>query len=210
MSYPPITIDIVKDHPDILPWEKYPEETPKAYSAFKMYRDTPAWVRRMKEVTAQLYGDASPSKLRQVYEWSRKFNWVWRTEEWDKHLDEEERREHIKNIKDMRTRHLRVAQALFTQGVARLRLMTEEEIAKLTLPEMFAFLEKGYSMERETIGVESVETEIETLSASRKTRTIAETLNQDFSIETTEELRQILIHRRLIQVPDTNPVSSET
>lgn len=65
------------DPGDRQPWERQPGETSKAYEAFCVYRDM-GLSRSVVKVGKDL-GKAA----RTVEDWSRKYNWVQRTEAWD-------------------------------------------------------------------------------------------------------------------------------
>lgn len=69
-------------------WDKLPEETAKAWSAFQIYRDLPPHNevqsdRRGFKNVADRIGHKS---LTMVSDWSRKFGWVERSRAYDAHL----------------------------------------------------------------------------------------------------------------------------
>lgn len=184
------------------PWERMSDETQKAYAAFSIYLKMPPHRRSLRNGVLEFKGTVDLSVVRMWATWSSKYNWVYRSGKWDEYCEEEERRAHIQGIKEMRTRHLKVAQALFTNGVQRLKLMGPEEIKLLTLDDMFKLLTKGYVMERETMGVNV--SEMEVWEADKRIEKLT-TDEDDFAELTTSELRHYLVQHRKINIPGTNP-----
>jgi len=68
------------------PWEKQPEETSKAFEAFRLYRDYGAG-RSLRKV-AEKHFEGSAGKLGWIETWSSKYGWVARCEAWDAHQDD--------------------------------------------------------------------------------------------------------------------------
>lgn len=89
------------------PWQKRPDETPKSWAAFRMYRDLGAG-RSIAEVSKQI-GHAYPSH---VERWSRRYDWVARAHAWDESIDREYRSELLRHRGAMARRHARLAQGL--------------------------------------------------------------------------------------------------
>lgn len=189
------------------PWERMPDETQKAYAAFAVYLKIPPYKRSIRGAVRELKGELNLSTLRIFSAWSSKYNWVYRSGKWDDFCVEEERRVHIQGVKEMRSRHLRVAQALFTNGVQRLKMMDAEEIKSLNIDDMFRLLSKGYEMERETMGL-NVE-EIEVWEANKRVDSLSAG-DQDFAELSTVELRHYLIQHRKVDIPGTLPTIDAT
>lgn len=67
-----------------LPWEKQPDETPRAYAAFCMFRDLGPG-RKLVDVARALYpGKDCRTQVKQ--RWSRPNRWLDRVAAWDAHL----------------------------------------------------------------------------------------------------------------------------
>ena len=117
------------------PWEVQPNETPRAFSAFIVYRDIGA--RRSLRKAARIFYEipeteempfTSP-KLRQFKTWSANFGWVGRGHAWDVHLDEETRYDNIVAVKEMRKRHATVANMAIAKSAERLRVLQSAELS---------------------------------------------------------------------------------
>lgn len=181
------------------PWEKQEFESARAFSAFKTYRDMPANTRSIKNALIAMYGRAQESRIRTWYGWSSKFRWVWRASEWDKEKDRLEQIEHLKAIKEMRSRHVRVGQALFSLGVEGVKKLQEQiktDPTPLTTDLMFKLIAMGVQLERDGLGAEE---EIEEI--------MMEEIEQvtDLSQVSTLNLRQLIAKRRKFLPPETNP-----
>ena len=72
------------------PWEQQPGESCRAFGAFCAYRALGPR-RSLRAAAAAFYGSTSSSRERQFDKWSRAFDWVERTNAWDRHLDIEAR-----------------------------------------------------------------------------------------------------------------------
>jgi hypothetical protein len=187
-----------EDFTTVEPWERHPKETPKAFSAFISYRNLPPHKRSLTNAIRAQLGTVTSSNLRQWKQWSTQFGWVWRVSAYDDENDRISRAEHIQALKEMRTRHVKVAQALFQKGVARLKDLQPEDI---DTDLMLRLLEKGYHMERESMGSDEIVESITELSRSFT----KEQSDPDYSTLSTQELRQILTVRKRISIPGTEP-----
>jgi hypothetical protein len=187
---PSTKITQFEDYDPETPWEKQDFESVKAFAAFKVYRDMPGHKRSVKVAILELYGNAKKSTLRVWYGWSTSYKWIWRSSEWDKARDKEERAQTLLDIKFMRERHVKVGQALFQTGLNALKNLQkqlETSPESITALEMLKLIESGYRMERESRGLPE---EIDTYIGEE------EIVTQDYSGMTTIELRRIIAQHR--------------
>lgn len=184
-------------------WEKQEFESAKSFSAFKAYRDMSPHTRSIKNALIGVYGRAQETRIRTWYGWSAKFRWVWRATEWDKEKDRVEQIEHLKAIKEMRTRHVRVGQALFSlgvEGVKKLQETIKTEPTTLTPELMLKLISAGVQLERDGLGAEQ---ELESLVMEE-----FESVT-DLSDVTTVKLRRLIAERRRLLPADTTPNLSD-
>lgn len=97
-------------------WEKQDYETPYAYTAFCVYRDMPTHRRSLRKGANEFYGVEEWNKQRQFMRWSASNKWVERAAAYDLHLDEINRREHEKAIKEMNKRQAKIGAAMQAKG----------------------------------------------------------------------------------------------
>ena len=109
------------------PWERQPGESEQAFEAFRLYRDL--GIRRSNiEVCNQL------SKSRQlISRWKSKYRWDERARAYDNDLEKQQHAEAVKNLKDMTSRHIKIAinlQAKALEALAQLKVeeMTPKDI----------------------------------------------------------------------------------
>jgi hypothetical protein len=100
--------------PDRKPFERQPGESGKAWRAFLFYRDM-GDERTLREASKSYHesinSKAKPeSTMRSIATWSSRWQWVVRCEEYDRELDKARRREAIREVRDMRQRHITLAQ----------------------------------------------------------------------------------------------------
>lgn len=105
------------------PWERQPDESPKAFAAFTAYRSLPGDRRSLVAARDNL-GEASGSG--RTYEaWSAEWSWVDRALAWDDELDRLAREKQIEEVLEMSKRHAQAAQvyinALLQPAVAILK-----------------------------------------------------------------------------------------
>jgi hypothetical protein len=176
-------------------WEKQPEESSKAFGAFKVYRDLPPHKRSLRNAVRELFGILTEPKLRQFSRWSSKYGWVWRTSAWDQEQDKVQRDEQIRLIKDSRSRSLKIGQALINEAVKRISKMDADDLQDIDL--MIRVLTTGHKLETEALGM----LDEETLILERE-QVID---NPDYSTMPTEKLRAILIQTRKALPPESQP-----
>ncbi len=135
------------------PWEKMPNETAKAYGAFIAYRNLPAHERSLKRAVGVLFGDENfvktSSKLRQFQTWSAQYSWVSRAAAWDEDIDRRAREDQVKAVKEMRTRQVKLAQAMQQKAIERLRSM---EAAELDADQVLAYIMSSSKLEAQALG----------------------------------------------------------
>lgn len=170
------------------PWEKRPEETEPAWSAFQAYRETGSHIgetpgrRSVRGVCKRLGGS-----LKVWYEWSRVHKWKGRARAYDAHLDRVALESTEKAIREMHRRHVKLSLRLQDIAGVELAKLADEARAKakrlgdLRPVELARIAETGVKLERLTRG-ESTEnvagsgldlsklslTELKTLKALRE------------------------------------------
>lgn len=125
---------------DVEPWERLPGETPRAYAAFRQYRDLgPA-----RTVTAM-------SGVSQVTagRWARAHRWAARAQAWDAEAYRLEDARRLEQIRVMEETHQRAARALITAG---LRAM--QDLPSLTPHQAARFVDLGTRLERAALSGE--------------------------------------------------------
>ena len=128
------------------PWERQPEETTKAFEAFRVYRDLGA-ERSIAKAGKQL------GKNRVTLEgWSSKFNWVERVAAWDAEQDRIARQEQAKAIKAMRNRHAGIAKAMIVKAGRALQKIPEDEIKPGDISRMIEVAAKLERISRGDVG----------------------------------------------------------
>jgi len=70
------------------PWEQQPGETPPAYAAYCLYRDSPPAEQRIRDISIRIYGGTEVRRC--VSDWSQKYHWRDRTCAWLAHKSEME------------------------------------------------------------------------------------------------------------------------
>lgn len=132
------------------PWERQPDETPKPFEAFCIYRDL-GTNRSIAQVAAKL------SKSEQLMKrWSAANNWVERAAAWD---DEQERierevaeKERVKQIKAMRKRHASIATAMLIKASQALQELPADEVKASDISRMVDVASKLERISRGDVG----------------------------------------------------------
>lgn len=178
----------------IQPWEKQRRETPKAFSAFKAYRDMHPSARSLSRAVILFYGEErkSESKLRQFKEWSRQNAWVVRASAWDEFKDKEEAKQQIEAIKEMGSRHVRVAKTLQQKAIERLLTLKADE---LTVADLLGFITTSIKIERTAAGVNN---------RTEETHVEMQEAEIDLTDIPTARLRQIIASKLVIEPPQEN------
>lgn len=119
------------------PWEKRPDETGRAYAAFRLYRDLgPA--RRLADVP----GFAA----RTLRGWQTTHRWNERAQAWDLEAYRLDDARRLEQIRSMDETHARAARVLITTG---LRAM--QNLDQLTPHQAARFVDLGTRLERATL-----------------------------------------------------------
>lgn len=124
---------------EIHPWERQEDETPKQFEAFVVYRDMG------EERTLAKVGKTLGKSATLIERWSSKNKWSDRIAEWDREQDRILRQQHLKDIKKMRERHAKIAEAGLIKAAQALKKMNPEEFKPGDIPK---FLEACSKLER--------------------------------------------------------------
>lgn len=124
-------------------WERQPEETPRAFEAFVVYRDLGA--NRSHRKTAQELGKNCTT----ISEWSAKYDWVKRAAAWDAEQDRIARNEMLAEMASTRKRQRKQAQRMQEKGM---ELLESISIGDAKLSEVVSLLKAGMEQERIAIG----------------------------------------------------------
>lgn len=135
-------------------YERQPRETDKSWAAFKAYRNMDASERSLRRLVVEHYGKERGTKefryrLRAVGNLSSRWRWRERVEAWDAYLDEVDRRERERAIREMNERHVRMARALIRAAADGLR---ELDPSKLSPTEIRQYFNDGARLERLAMG----------------------------------------------------------
>lgn len=128
------------------PWERQPEETSRAFEAFTVYRDMGA-ERSINKTCQKLNKNRTT-----IADWSTKYNWVKRCEEWDKEQDRIARQEQLKAIKSMRNRHAGMAKAMIVKAGRALQKIPDDEIKASDISRMIEVASKLERISRGDVG----------------------------------------------------------
>ncbi|MDY6957729.1 MAG: hypothetical protein SVK08_01095 [Halobacteriota archaeon] len=132
-------------------WEKQDYETTHAYSAFCIYRDTPAHERSLRKQATQFYGVEGSAKQRQFQIWSAKNHWVERVTAYDVHLDEINRKAQERAIIKMNERQAKLGFDMQEKGWKGI------ERSEPNVEEGRKLVETGTKIERTARGEASIE-----------------------------------------------------
>lgn len=132
------------------PWERRESESTKAYEAFCIYRDMGP-DRSLAKVAEKL------SKSEQLMKrWSYTYGWVERAAKWDDEKDRIEReaaqKEQAKAIRDMRTRHAKLAEAMLMKAARGLARIPDDEIKPGDISRMVDVASKLERISRGDVG----------------------------------------------------------
>ena len=99
-------------------WDRMPDETDRAWSAFARYRDLGAESRSLPRLASEMVGEASEmhrrpeSVQRQLERWSSRHRWRERVTSWDREVDRLVREAETDQLLAMRQRHIAHARAM--------------------------------------------------------------------------------------------------
>ena len=137
-------------------WERREDETPKAWAAFRKYRDM-GLIRSLSKVAKDYSKPAS--KKRQLQTWSSKYKWVIRCESYDAHEDEVLMKENEAELKKMGSRHAKLSMILQQKGLEKMRTITEVDTSKLSVGDALRLTTEGMRFERLSRGESTERTE---------------------------------------------------
>ena len=138
-------------------WDQQSDETARAYSAFRCYRDMFPIERSVSQVAQQLRRSRTL-----ICRWSAKHSWVDRCRAFDAHVQQSELEELQAARRDMRRRHVAIARVLFkkcAEGISVLRQRKVSPAALARLTEIAADLERralGESRDDEPVAAVSI------------------------------------------------------
>lgn len=131
------------DLPEAQPWDRRAGEPPRAYAAFRIFRDLPPAQRKLAAVADQVNGSE-----RRARAWAAEWSWRERAEAWDDECHRTEDAERLDAIRAMHAVHRRAGRTAVTKAIEAMSLLEAEEMP----PAMIArFLELGAKLERSTL-----------------------------------------------------------
>lgn len=136
----------MKIKPQPKPWERQPEETPKQFEAFCVYRDLGRT--RSQEATAEKLTKSRAL----ISRWSSMNNWVDRVAEWDSEQDRLTRLELTKDIGAMRKRHADLANVMLIKAARALQRIPDDEIKPADVSRMVEVASKLERISRGDVG----------------------------------------------------------
>lgn len=141
-------------------YDQQPDETEKAFQAFQTFRDL--GVERTVSATARKLG-----KSRSIVKtWAGRWQWKKRVRAWDAKVDEQLRDEQLEAIREMRTRHIKIAKTMQGLGMNELgkhikASRDNPDSSRVTATAAAALAEQGLRIERLNLGEpESVNAEV--------------------------------------------------
>lgn len=171
------------------PWQKMPGETPRAYAAFLTYKNLAPRERSLKRAVTAFYGTFTAAKLRQYQHWSSRNMWVDRVSAWDAYKADEAAKAHIDEIKVMTEQHIRVAKALISTAVERLKTLDPLELSP---NDALRFIIDGIKIQRLALGEPD---EIKVVNESLQELTFTEMTDD----ELIQQIVQLRINRATIK-----------
>jgi len=128
-------------------WDRQPGESSRAYAHFCLYRDM--GVSRSLRVLEKV--DGCTSGYRQLGRWSSRWQWVERCQDYDDHLQRQDRLRQEKERKDMLTRHGKIAvlgQNLVVKGIEKLLADVKQGKRELSASDASRLLDVAVKIER--------------------------------------------------------------
>lgn len=173
--------------PDRPLFDRQPGEPDKAWQAFVFYRNME--LKRSLAGAARLYqkeqgGVGGKSLENRFGEWSGKWHWRKRVEEWDRVLDKRLREQRIYAMKNMQERHLKISQSLQALGgmglqalQKRLKKAEDDGEETVSTKDLIALLETGMKAERLNLGEpDSIAENRHVIDVEKERRTLQELL----------------------------------
>jgi len=128
-------------------WDRQPGESSRAYAHFCLYRDKGV----SRSLRALEHVDGCTSGYRQLGRWSSRWQWVKRYQDYDDHLQRQDRLRQEKERKDMLTRHGKIAvlgQNLVVKGIEKLLADVEQGKRDLSASDASRLLDVAVKIER--------------------------------------------------------------
>src|SRR5687767_7649037 len=127
--------------PDLLPWERQPDETEGAYAAFKAWLDSDK-----RRVT-----DHGPS----AKNWSMRYHWSHRAHEYDVFQARIDLEDQVRYRRKMNARHRAIGSAAQSKVVQWLNQLDEKKVAAMSPADATRLLDVAVRIERAaTVGVD--------------------------------------------------------
>lgn len=124
-------------------WERQPNETPKAFEAFVIYRDLG------NERTIPKVAEALSKSVSLMNRWSQTYNWVERVNAWDDELARQTARELMRDMAKTRARQRKQALKMQHKG---LELLKDIQPGDAKLSEIVSLMKLGMEQERICLG----------------------------------------------------------
>ena len=134
---------MAKKEVEALPWERQPNEGPKPYEAFTIYRDLG------KERTLPKVAEKLGKSLGLTSRWSSAYNWVERVAAWD---DEADRQAAQKQLKDIANARVRQRKQAVKMQLKALQLLESIKDGDAKLSEIVSLMKLGMEQERICLG----------------------------------------------------------
>jgi hypothetical protein len=128
-------------------WDRQAGESSKAYAHFCLYRDMGVGrsLRQMEKL------DSCTSQLRQLMRWSVTWQWVYRCEKYDDHVELQTRLRQEKERIQMRERHAKVALLglnIAVKGLEKLLAKVQDDKQAVTPADLTRLLDTSVKVER--------------------------------------------------------------
>jgi hypothetical protein len=114
----------IMDEPQQYAWQQQPGESPKAFQAFVVYRNTEPNERSLQRVVSEL---AKSRTL--ISRWSAKWSWVERAQAWDDYQEMRRLEKRIEAKQRMDEKHLRIIRDACSKAIEALAKMDPEKLA---------------------------------------------------------------------------------
>lgn len=127
-------------------WERQPEETPKPFEAFCVYRDLGPG-RSLAQVAEKLQKSDTL-----IGRWSGAYDWVKRATAWDAEQDRVARKAQLDEIVKMRKRHARIAEKALDKVSAALEKVQEDNMSNSDIARLMDVASKLERISRGDVG----------------------------------------------------------
>lgn len=128
---------------ELMPFERQPYDSPKSWEAFRAYRDMGPGRRSLRKLP-ELIGRV-PNYKPVLERWSVKHNWQERVRAWDDYQDKVGREAALKELEEMKKRHIQQAVSLQAKALQRLQKISPED---LSAGNVLGFITEAIKIER--------------------------------------------------------------